>query len=320
MDTVPPRDAAAAAEEQCDILTASPFVAGGTTVQGVPLLMLPPPMAQPVARAWDVFVSYRRDDAWLVDAFVDKATLCGLRVFKDRAGVMSGRPFADALFEALAACAVFTPVLTRAAAAGIAAACTPGAAVDYMLSELVCALQLHARGALRMLYPVLVGPEESRSAGRGRAWAPLLTDPAFRASVVAANAVPVATLAHAHALCLAHTGRGLSRRLAAATGRELLRGAAAAAAENDPEERLIGILGFDACLLEGPVTSMDALVRGSYAAFVRAQLRPGESLDALLELRLRQLLDAGPPPPRGAALLSDATVAEAASGPEPAQR
>jgi hypothetical protein len=283
-------------------------------VPGVPLLLLPPPMPQPgplstggPSRAWDVFVSYRRDDAQLVDAFVDKATLCGLRVFKDRAGVMAGRPFASALFDAMAACAVFTPVLTRAAAAGFATACAPGAPVDYMLAEVVCALQLHARGTLRMLYPLLVGPEEVRGGSggssapaRSRSWAPLLSDSEFRASLAAAGGVPAATLAHAHELCIAHTGHGLSSRLAAASGWDLLRGAAAAAAQlhdqaepREEEERLIGVLDFDACLLEGPMTSMDALVRGSYAAFVRAQLHPGESLDALLQLRLRQLLDAG---------------------------
>jgi hypothetical protein len=164
-----------------------------------------------------------------------------------------------------------------------------------MLAEVVCALQLHARGGLRMLYPLLVGPEETRDGVRGRSWLPLLGDAAFRAALAAADGVPAATLAHAHALCVAHTGRGLSARLAAATGRELLRGAAAAAAgggtQEAGDERFVGVLEFDACLLEGPVSSMDALVRGSYAAFVRAQLHPGESLDALLQVRLQQLLD-----------------------------
>jgi hypothetical protein len=82
--------------------------------------------------------------------------------------------------------------------------------------------------------------------------------------------VPVATLALVDAICRRELGVPLASALAGATVRQLLLGSPLA----DAEQYLPGLLGYDACILEGPVLMLDALVRGRFVPFVTAQLNP----------------------------------------------
>ena len=238
--------------------------------------------AQPV---WDVFLSYRRIDAHVVDTFADKAALCGLRVFHDRSGAIVGRAFEAELFRAARSSVAFTPVITLAAIRGFGEAGKTGAAADYMLAECLIAMHFklqgdHADGRTRLVYPVVVGPEAGQvvSASQpredvlpSRVWQPLLHTAEYKAAVAALpDAVPHATVALVDGLCRRELGTPLAPALARSTVRQLLLGAPSA----DAQEHLPGLLGFDACVVEGPVLMLDAIVRGRFVPFVTAQLRP----------------------------------------------
>ena len=233
--------------------------------------------ARPV---WDVFLSYRRLDALVVDSFADKAKLCGMRVFHDRSGAMAGHAFESELFQAVKSSVAFTPVITLAAIRGFGAAGLPSAPVDWMLVE--CLMALHFKvteGRKRLIYPLVVGTtaEVSKEAtgqqgvGLTQVWQPLLHTPAYKEAVTELpDTVPLATLTLVDAICRRELGVPLASPLAGATVRQLLLGSSS----TDAEQHLPGLLGYDACILEGPVLMLDAVDRGRYVPFVMAQLNP----------------------------------------------
>ncbi len=114
----------------------------------------------------DCFLSYRRADFAVADAAEAQLRLAGLRVFQDRSGgaQVSGQPFDTALVAALASSAVFCPLITLGVMQSLRA--VDGHKVDWCLLEFVAALELHARGALRALYPLAVGAECAAPDGR----------------------------------------------------------------------------------------------------------------------------------------------------------
>jgi hypothetical protein len=123
-------------------------------------------------------------------------------------------------------------------------------------------------------YPLVVGEASEVSTeatgqpggGLTRVWQPLLHTPAYKEAVAALpDTVPVATLAVVDAICGRELGVPLASALAGATVRQLLLGSPSA----DAEQHLPGLLGYDACILEGPVLMLDALVRARALRAVR---------------------------------------------------
>lgn len=113
---------------------------------------------------FDVFISYRREDFAMVDqiaSYVREAAALpgcseGLRVFKDRDGYMTGQPFDIFLMDALAASAVFCPIISLSALRQLVAV-TPHE-TDYTLVEYILAPHYKMLGRLRGIVPLLVGP------------------------------------------------------------------------------------------------------------------------------------------------------------------
>jgi hypothetical protein len=114
----------------------------------------------------DCFLSYRRADFAVADAAEAQLCLAGLRVFQDRSGgtAISGQPFDTAIVAALASSAVFCPLITLGVMQSLCA--VDGHKVDWCLLEFAAALELHARGALRALYPLAVGADCAAPDGR----------------------------------------------------------------------------------------------------------------------------------------------------------
>ena len=106
---------------------------------------------------FDVFLAYRRADYGLADTVHDKLRLCGLRVFKDVEGRMTGKPFGIEIIRAVRNAPVFAPVVTLASLQRMAGAAAPDAEVDACLAEWVAALHFRARGCVRLIYPLLLG-------------------------------------------------------------------------------------------------------------------------------------------------------------------
>ena len=125
---------------------------------------------------FDVFLSYRRTDALLVDSLFDKLRLTGLRVFKDVDGFLAGQPFDAELIRIMRATPVFAPVITLPSLRDLGAAAS---GCDIVLAELLAALCLRDAGAIRLIHPLLVGPETEAG------WTSLLDEPAYNAAIAA---------------------------------------------------------------------------------------------------------------------------------------
>ena len=227
--------------------------------------------------AYDVFLSYRRADGEVVDSVTDKLRQEGLRVFLDRSGDMSGRPFDRELLRALRSSACCTPVVTVNAMVRLASVGATG--LDYTLIEYVLALHLALTGQLKLLYPLMVGEEVSDASEDGRLRRDVLwANPAFKAARDALpDVVPTATLAFADALLRAEMGPGatLHSALREATVRQLM-------CSRSSDVGFTGLLMHDACLLTGPREDAELYVRHRYAANVKTLVygsRPSQHIN-----------------------------------------
>ena len=224
--------------------------------------------------AYDVFLSYRRVDCLVVDNVTDKLRQEGLRVFVDRSGDMSGRPFDRELLRALRGSACCSPVITLFAMTRLEA--VRADALDFTLVEYVLALHLSLTGQLRLLYPLIVGEEVHDGEGSRPRRDVLWSNTAFRAARDGLpDIVPTATLSLADALLRAECGpaAALHPALAGATVRQLM-------CARNSDVGFTGLLMHDACLLVGLREDSDLYIRHRYAANIKTLvygLRPSDS-------------------------------------------
>ena len=104
-----------------------------------------------------VFLSYRvASDAALVEVLHDKLTMRGVRVWWDRKCLLPGQPWEEGFADGLFASSVFVPVLSKAGLKKFGEL-TAGSWCDNVLLEHRMALELKHRGALELIYPIMVG-------------------------------------------------------------------------------------------------------------------------------------------------------------------
>ena len=217
------------------------------------------------AFAYDVFMSYRHVDFAVVESVADKLHMEGLRVFRDRGGHMSGRPFDRELLRALNTSACFTPVITVNAMARLAGV---GASdLDYTLVEYVLALHFVLTGSLKLLYPLMVGEEEPPAAGTRPRWDVLWANARFKAARDALpDTVPTATLDFTDGCLRAELGPSatLHSALRSATVRQLM------CARAGDDSGFTGLLMHDACSLTGLQEDAELYIRHRYAANIKS--------------------------------------------------
>ena len=184
----------------------------------------PAPPAQQIWTALEtdvefhVFLSYRRSDARLIDSIYDKLRLSGLRVFKDVAGSLAGRPFDAELICVMRAAPVFAPVITLASIERLSAAASQP---DAFLAELLVALWLRDDGDT-LIHPLLVGSETEAG------WASLFDDPGYNAALAALpDAASAATVALVDSALRSAGAAPMPPHIATMTVREVLLGRAA---------------------------------------------------------------------------------------------
>ena len=182
---------------------------------------------------FDVFLSYRRMDHRLADAVHDKLRLCGLRVFKDVEGRMAGTPFGTELLRAIRSAPVFAPVVNLHSLQRMARAAEPGADVDTTLGECLTALYFRATGDVRLIHPLLAGPQQQPAAGddakppskRPERWPGVMQERAYEDALAALpDAVAVATHASVSASLRSAFGYSLPPEFEALTVREIMCG------------------------------------------------------------------------------------------------
>ena len=218
--------------------------------------------------SYDLFVSYRRVDFLLADQI---ASYCreswpgcpsGLRVFKDREDDMVGQPFDLFLFDSIANCAVFTPIISLEAMERLTS--VTAHSVDWTLVEYILALHFKQTGRLRGIVPLLVGRECELP--DGASWSHLPHDAEFKALRNAVPAlVPVASLDVARSLLHASDpAASLAPGLEGATVLDLME-----ASSSDGSLQLRGLLQHDWHTLEGRLQGLKGQMR-VFAAVVMA--------------------------------------------------
>ena len=221
-------------------------------------LLSPPPFARRVSMDagqcafsdFDVFLSYRRTDAVLVDSVHDKLRLAGLRVFKDVDGFLAGQPFDAQLVRIMRAAPVFAPVVTLASLQRLGGAATQR---DAFLAELLAALCLHDAGEVCLIHPLLVGRETDGG------WASLLEDPAYEAALAALpHTASAATVSLVDSALRSAGAAPMPAHIAALTVREVLLGRAAAPA-------VAGVLGGAPFALACSAADLDLHISRQYA-------------------------------------------------------
>jgi len=226
--------------------------------------------------AFDVFLSYRRLDFSVVDLIACLLELESLRVFKDRSGLMVGRPFDQELLRALSTSAVFVPVITLRAMQRLHDL-KPGD-VDFTLAEYILALQARMLGTCKLLVPLLVGEEiaePSSAPGAGPARDLLSSNRTFRhLRATLPDTVPRATLDVVAGMLRTGWGqsspRGLLPCLQNATIREIM-----LASDSNPGQapQLRGVLMHEWSELTGLQQHSSLYIRGSFAANIKRAFR-----------------------------------------------
>jgi hypothetical protein len=146
------------------------------------------------AYLYDVFLSYRRTDAEVVNVIEDKLGHrdVDLRVFRDVRGAMAGVDFDVELARFMRASAVFVPVLTLGALRRLADV-TP-TVIDITCAEYAMALWLLHVGRIRGVCPLVVGEEHVQSDIGMVVLDNLFHNPEFRAAKAALpRTAPAAT-------------------------------------------------------------------------------------------------------------------------------
>jgi hypothetical protein len=222
--------------------------------------------------AFDVFLSYRRLDFSVVDLIACLLELESLRVFKDRSGLMVGRPFDQELLRALSTSAVFVPVITLRAMQRLHDL-KPGD-VDFSLAEYIMALQARMLGTCKLLVPLLVGEEiaePSSAPGAGPARDLLSSNRTFRhLRATLPDTVPRATLDVVAGMLRTGWGQSSPRELLPclqnATIREIM-----LASDSNPGQapQLRGVLMHEWSELTGLQQHSSLYIRGSFAANIR---------------------------------------------------
>ena len=126
---------------------------------------------------FDVYLSCRCAYGVLADSLYDKLRLSGLRVFIDSDDPLAGRPFDAEHIRVMRATPVYAPVVTLPGLQSLGATAT--GCSNSLLAELLAALCLHDAGAVRLIHPLLVGPETEAG------WASLLDEPSYGAALAA---------------------------------------------------------------------------------------------------------------------------------------
>ena len=200
---------------------------------------------------FDVFLSYRRADARLVDSVYDKLRLAGLRVFRDVDGFLAGQPFDAQLVRVMRGAPVFAPVVTLASLQRLGGAATQ---CDAFLAELLVALRLRDTGDVRLIHPLLMGREVAGG------WASLQEEPAYEAALAALpDAASAATVALVDSALRSAGVAPMPAHIAALSVREVLLGRAAAPAVG-------GVLGGAAFALACSAADLDLHISRQYAA------------------------------------------------------
>ena len=220
-------------------------------VPPLPAKRVSEPPELPAESDFDVFLSYRRADALLVDSVHDKLRLAGLRVFRDVEGFLAGQPFDAHLVRIMRGTPVFAPVVTLASVQRLGGAATQ---CDAFLAELLVALCLHDASNIRLIHPLLVG----RKTDGG--WASLLEEPAYEAALAALpDAASAATVALVDAALHSAGAAPMPAHIAALTVRQVLLGRAAAPAVG-------GVLSGAPFALACSAADLDLHVSRQYAA------------------------------------------------------
>ena len=166
---------------------------------------------------YDVVLLYRRIDGALVDSLYDKLRLSGLRVFKAVDGFLAGRPCDAELVRVMRATPVFGAIVTLPGLRSLAAAAAGRG--NALLAELLLALCLRDAGAIRLIHPLLVGPETGDEAG----WSSLLAEPSYEAALAALPDAPCAATVALVDAALRNAGAGtVPPHVAALTVQEVL--------------------------------------------------------------------------------------------------
>ena len=170
---------------------------------------------------FDVFLAYRRADFGLADTVHDKLRLCGLRVFKDVEGRMTGKPFGIEIIRAVRNAPIFAPVVTLASLQRMAGAADPDAEVDACLAEWLAALHFRAAGRVQLIYPLLLG-SNPLPGQKIKRFESLTDDPQYTLALAALPdaASPITTRVVSGALC-AMGEAPLSAEVAAMTVRSV---------------------------------------------------------------------------------------------------
>ena len=190
---------------------------GGVELVGAPSAVTATGAAN--VAAFHAFLSYRRTDRLLVDTIHDKLRLTGLRVIKDVDGPLAGKPFDAELLRTMRSVPVFAPVITLPSLQRLASAAVEA---DAFLAELLTALRLLDTGELRLIHPLLVGPDVDGG------WGNLLNDTAYHAAIAALpDAASAATVALVQSTLCSAGFAPLPAHLATLTVREVLLGRAA---------------------------------------------------------------------------------------------
>ena len=220
--------------------------------------------------AMDVFLSYRRHDVALADAVFDQLSLAGLRVFFDRAGDMAGRPFEEALYEALRNAAVTSVMVTLEGLRPCVH--VHDSRPDFWLAEVLLALHFTRQRPGHNVCLLLFGVPVPGDSGERRY---LLSDPGFLALVDALpNIVPTATLALVSRMLASDAGGVLDPALQGITVRQLMLGRPATDASTAPFR---GLLALGAVPIHGPEDHMGLLLRHRYAVQVQQAVRMAQS-------------------------------------------
>ena len=114
-------------------------------------------MIRPLSKPYHVFLSYRvSSDRELAEKLYDKLSLQGLNVWWDKVSLEHGAQWEEAFVMGICDSACFVPILSRGALAPYSTLAEESP-VDNMLLEQQVALELHSRGMIAAICPVLVG-------------------------------------------------------------------------------------------------------------------------------------------------------------------
>lgn len=240
------------------------------------------PASEAAPRLYDVFISYRRKDQRIVEAISDKLKLAGLRVFIDKGGDMSGKPFEAEIYQAMRSSAVVVPIITNEVMRTLSSPETTEDTnkIDFLVVEFLLALHLFSTGGVDRLYPLLVGDDFLNSQAQRLEWDNLMRNATFKQRLAALpDVVPRASLACASAIIASNAGDALNLP-PNTTVRDIVSGKTAAPPSDEEHgsaadderlqaRRMHGILSMDAFFLACPQEDLDLYIRGQFVANLR---------------------------------------------------